>query len=493
MKKFLPRLLYTLSISALSISLFAGAQYAKRKLTLPNQNWAVKVETREEKPFVITIPSYRNSAYCERNLASVFAQKYENYRVIYVDDASPDDTYEKVKNFVTYQNQWGRFTLLKNEVNSGSMFNHIQMSQYYRPDEIVVMLDGDDFLASDTVLQELNSYYANPDVWVTYGQHISFPDYNISRAKSKSFSTLKTADIREIPWFTSALRTCYGGLFHQVKLEDCLFEGAFLPMASDIAYIYPILEMAREHVFCTKGIWYIYNLGTGINDYRKSRPAQIFFEYWLRGLEPYKKLLDHPSKLKKSPSKEMSVVIFSIDQPEELESTLFTLDPKNETFVLYSAETAAMEERYQELKERFSWAEFKKEKGCEPSSEAILFLSSGMTLTPKIKIDEALEDLQKLGVSAYYLLLDSRSYPDRKKVLPLPMVRKGLSGIALSSLERREIEGGTNPFSVIYSKEFVVDWLKRLDGPILREWRSHLPFHQMEKSILGLSSEFTSE
>ncbi len=45
-----------------------------------------------EKPFVFIIASYNNSEWYKNNLDSVFAQDYENYRIIYIDDASPDGT-----------------------------------------------------------------------------------------------------------------------------------------------------------------------------------------------------------------------------------------------------------------------------------------------------------------------------------------------------------------------------------------------------------------
>lgn len=317
-KPFFLRLGSGLLISLVSIGVFAGGKRLSKKVHekrwLPHVNWARPVDAVEEKAFVITIPSYCNAKYYEQNLHSVFSQNYDNYRVIYVDDASPDGTYEKVKAYVTEKGQWHRFILMKNEVNRGSMFNHVLMSQYYRDDEIVVALDGDDFLASNDVLKELNRVYADPEVWATYGQHISYPDYNTSSLEPQTFSTLKKGIVRELPWFTSALRTFYGGLFHRINAEDFLYEGAFLPMASDLAYICPILEMAREHVYCTAGVWYIYNRGTGINDYKKSRSKQVFFEEYIRNQPRYPKLEEHPKVPYQSNAKKtIERVLNSID------------------------------------------------------------------------------------------------------------------------------------------------------------------------------------
>ncbi|MGE0670989.1 MAG: glycosyltransferase, partial [Parachlamydiales bacterium] len=46
----------------------------------------------EEKPMVVVIPSYNNKNWYQRNFDSVFFQKYDNNRVIFIYDSSPDCT-----------------------------------------------------------------------------------------------------------------------------------------------------------------------------------------------------------------------------------------------------------------------------------------------------------------------------------------------------------------------------------------------------------------
>ncbi len=46
----------------------------------------------KENRFVIVIPSNNNKDWYQKNLDSVFNQRYLNYRVIYIDDGSTDNT-----------------------------------------------------------------------------------------------------------------------------------------------------------------------------------------------------------------------------------------------------------------------------------------------------------------------------------------------------------------------------------------------------------------
>ena len=52
------------------------------------------------KSFVVVIPSFNNARWCRRNLESVLTQAYPCFRVVYVDDASPDGTHELVTGYL---------------------------------------------------------------------------------------------------------------------------------------------------------------------------------------------------------------------------------------------------------------------------------------------------------------------------------------------------------------------------------------------------------
>ena len=68
-----------------------------------------------EYKFVVFVPSYNNAEWCRRNLDSIFQQDYKKYRVIYVDDASTDGTYDLVRQYVSAHNLWSRINVLHNK------------------------------------------------------------------------------------------------------------------------------------------------------------------------------------------------------------------------------------------------------------------------------------------------------------------------------------------------------------------------------------------
>ncbi|NGX39370.1 MAG: putative glycosyltransferase EpsE [Chlamydiae bacterium] len=244
----------------------------------------------KNKSFVVVIPSYNNKDHYEKNLNSVFSQTYQNFRVIYIDDASPDGTGALVEAYLRDNNLEDRVTVIINETNVGALANKYNGISLCKPDEIVVDLDGDDWLAHPKVLADLNKIYADPDVWVTYGQFIYHPAYQVGFCADVPKPIIEHNAFRVLRGYVSALRTFYAGLFHQIKKEDLLYEGEFFTAASDIAFIIPILEMAGAHSRFTPEVSYVYNINTPINDFKVRHNHQVKMDELIRAKPKYQPL-----------------------------------------------------------------------------------------------------------------------------------------------------------------------------------------------------------
>ena len=130
-------------------------------------------------PFTFVIVGVNNGASVAKTLDSVFSQNYENYRLIYIDDASDDGSFELVRDLIFDSGHLGRVTLVQNEKRLGKLANICRALQTCEDPEIVVVLEGEDWLAHEWVLQKLNTYYADSDLWMTYGQYRDFPTYQL--------------------------------------------------------------------------------------------------------------------------------------------------------------------------------------------------------------------------------------------------------------------------------------------------------------------------
>lgn len=260
-----------------------------------------------EKKFVIVITSYNNAQWFDKNLGTLFTQRnnnndglYENYRIIYVDDCSPDGTAELVEQFIIACNQQHRVTLIKNKTRKRAMANLYYALQLCEPDEIVFNYDGDDWLAHDQVFALINELYQDPDIWITYGQFQNWPTGEIGYCQPLSDELKEKQNFRKKWWKPGQLRTFYAWLFHHIKLKDLFFEGPyyqgqFFPANADLAIYYPMMEMAGSHYHFIPQIIYIRNVATPLNDFKANKDVQILGSKLLREKTKYQ-LLNQPMR-----------------------------------------------------------------------------------------------------------------------------------------------------------------------------------------------------
>lgn len=252
-----------------------------------------------DKSFVILIASYNNERWCEWSTRSALAQKYDNFRIIYIDDCSKDRTADIVQRIVREEDPKGRITFVRNEVRKGALYNQYTATHdLCRQDEIVVILDGDDALAHDHVLSYLNNVYKSGEVWLTYGQ------YQELKGGARGFccpmpeAVVRNNTFRQWQHIPSHLRTYYVWLFNNVKKEDLLMQdGSFYSMSGDMAVMIPMIEMARDHYKFIPDVLYTYNNTNPISDHMVDKKLQRSIDLHVRSLHRYQPLTRAPMSL----------------------------------------------------------------------------------------------------------------------------------------------------------------------------------------------------
>ncbi len=243
---------------------------------------------KEQKPFVILIPSYNNEKYCVANIHSALNQNYENYRIIFINDCSSDKTLELVTNETS---SFSKIVIINNKERKLALANiYHTIHNEIEDDEIVVTLDGDDRLAHPNVLNHLNKIYSERDIWLTYGQ------YQEQRSCKKGFAgpipekIVQSNSFRKHPALPTHLRTFYAWLFKHIDLNDLQKNGQFYSMSWDSACMLPMIEMARDHFTFIPEILYIYNDNNPLSDHQIDQKVQFAINQEIRNKPAYQPL-----------------------------------------------------------------------------------------------------------------------------------------------------------------------------------------------------------
>jgi glycosyltransferase involved in cell wall biosynthesis len=244
-----------------------------------------------EKPIVVIVPSYNNGFWYMRNLNSICAQNYSNYRVIYINDASPDETGTLVKQYIEQNKLENRITLINNEERKGCPLANIYHAlSFCKPEEIAVLIDGDDWLPHENVFAHLNRVYQDTDVWMTYGQFAVFPSDTIGWARQVPDEIIQENAFRSYYWCTTHLRSFYVSLFNATAYSDYMYEDRFFPMAGDLALTFPLLELAGTHSRFIPEALYIYNRANALNEDKVNKELQKSCEMAARAHHRYNPL-----------------------------------------------------------------------------------------------------------------------------------------------------------------------------------------------------------
>ena len=209
--------------------------------------------------FKIIIPLYNVEKWIKICLRSVKTQSYENFRCIIIDDISTDRSVEIIKNEIKDDD---RFQLIVNEQKAFALKNIYDgiFSSAPNPEDIVITLDGDDWLANKDVLKLLNEEYNKRDCWLTYGSYAEYP--SSQRGKFAKQIPQEVRDIkayRSHEWCSSHLRTFKYHLWEQIEKKDLLdTNGNFYRMTWDLAFMFPMLEMCGDRSHYIKEILYVY-------------------------------------------------------------------------------------------------------------------------------------------------------------------------------------------------------------------------------------------
>lgn len=246
--------------------------------------------------YAIIISSFNNQNNIYNNLLSVIYQNYKNWKIYYTNDASSDNTDELFHKIVEKFNIKEKIVYFKNDINMRQSFCKNRSYKYLKDFDIVTLLDGDDWLASNNVLSLLSEEYSksNNTLIVYSGYHVYYENkiYKTVHGNEYPEEIKQNKSYRSHPsWLFTHLKTGYAWLFKKIPDEYFMFENNWLDRCTDLAEMYSAAELAGKNVKHLKEILYVYNKQNSLkyntsyyNDYNSDKRKTI--EEYVKTLRP---------------------------------------------------------------------------------------------------------------------------------------------------------------------------------------------------------------
>ena len=237
--------------------------------------------------FNIIVPVFNAEKYLEKCLSSINSQTYKNFQVKVVDDCSTDSSYRVASEICAPHKN---FDIYKNTRRLGALNNISKLLSLSVKDPcktIDILLDGDDYLYSGDVLNIVYEKYLNTKCLITYGSFLT--SKGVQGKKYPSF--IREFNLyRKYFWYASHLKTFRHDLWLSINKNDLLDKnGQYFPCATDLAIMFPMLEMAGNRQQYVKDILYVYNELNPISNHNIRRKEQISAAKEIRRKKRYKK------------------------------------------------------------------------------------------------------------------------------------------------------------------------------------------------------------
>ena len=243
------------------------------------------------------ITHYNTIQYLQKCLNSIFQQICTiPFQAVLVDDASPDA-------YITeFLDEWQnkeptRLLIVRNKERVGKGANLFRCLDAARcdPEDIICVLDGDDWLASPYSLQTVLERYQNTNCWVTYGSYrCSNGDQGfctVPLTEHHYTSEKRGRGFRECGWVFSHLFTARAFLWNKLPKDLNIFNGKQTMFTADQVFNIPLAEMAgSSRVQYIDQALMIYNNENPMNDYKVDYNEQISIDNQNRQRPAFKAL-----------------------------------------------------------------------------------------------------------------------------------------------------------------------------------------------------------
>ena len=244
---------------------FPGAQSGNVELTGSASAWA---GPKRHEPFVFVI--------CGRNvdlgrfkpcIESLAVQSVQDWGAVVVDDASTNGLGDYARTLLAPY--CDRVTLVRNEERRGGMYNTWNAVPNFcaDPESVIITLDADDALIGEHVLERVQAEYADG------------ADATVGSMLRIDKQAIYPPNFDNPRWWDSNvwqhLRTFRKRLFDAIDVEDLKIDGEWIDVATDWAFMVPIIEMASNPRWISEP-QYLYDPAEPKNDdSRRNRDAVI--------------------------------------------------------------------------------------------------------------------------------------------------------------------------------------------------------------------------
>lgn len=241
----------------------------------------------------IVVTTYNNEHWTPNLIKSIATQEHDDWTCLVIDDCSTDGTGR-------FYDQWAeqdsRVKVIHNPENYGKSTNlaELNLPATYDDisyDDVILFIDGDDWLFDEFALEYIAEVYSDPEVMVAYGKYIDYPSMTIPAGTQ---NTPYSHEVHEFNaycmdhWRASHPKTMRFSIWSNIAS----YEFGGITFGDDLVMMFRAMEQVQEHqIIAMDEILYVYN------DSAEHIPVNPNIEKGIRERNPYYPLNVNPVQI----------------------------------------------------------------------------------------------------------------------------------------------------------------------------------------------------
>jgi glycosyltransferase involved in cell wall biosynthesis len=230
--------------------------------------------------------------YIARCLSSIRSQSFKDWQAYVTIDPCGDMTLSQA---ILGRAGDRRIHIRRNRIRRYSMANLIDGIHRSRAhgEDVIVVLDGDDWFAIPDALRIIRDTYRQSNCWMTYGTWTA--DHPVMQGKWPAYPEDLT-NFRQHEWLGTAVRTWKRWLWDLIDETDFRdASGSYFRVTEDQAVMLPMLEMSgarrAKHI---PEVLMVYNRSSPHACAYIIREEMLANGSYIRSLPPYSRLIEKP-------------------------------------------------------------------------------------------------------------------------------------------------------------------------------------------------------
>jgi|GEM_PF-151001 hypothetical protein len=220
----------------------------------------IKVQAEKKDAFAIKHPEHKINVlilfhdcpqFVRDCYESLIGQEYQKFKLYFLNDNSNDTDHSIIPladNVVVCKSKYRKYALAN--------LIYFLRSKSFDDDEIIILVEGDDFLLTNDVFSRINHIYHEKKCFLTYGQYC-YTDGRLGHCSA--YSTDDFNNFKKLDWRVSHLVTFKYKIFKEFLNQDpnvnsCRDRhGAFYEASYEVALMKPLMEIAGyERIYFNK-------------------------------------------------------------------------------------------------------------------------------------------------------------------------------------------------------------------------------------------------